>query len=146
VWVQEAGTNLPFHEVLQAVDGIPPITQGSHSLGQWEMRGDALYFNGGTSPVNIRLRYLAAFPVFFGCDLNYEHTYVPIKDCEDCVAAQAAYQYDIGQGSMSPEMIAGQLADYKDQIYQLRLSFVRAGQGKQVSRQPYRHDAGLIGY
>lgn len=64
LWEQQTGNQLPFVPMRQPQFGLPSRNQ-TFALGEWEWRGDRLYFVGILAPVTIRLRYLTALAQFF---------------------------------------------------------------------------------
>jgi hypothetical protein len=142
MWQRQTGTNLPFTPMEQAQFGLAPVYQGV-SLGQWEWRSDGLWMNGSTVNCDIRLRYQLKLNLFYGQNINYNTTYVPIQDCVAAVAYKAAYIIDFSLGSEVAPMLGAQ-AD--KEIAQLQNESVRRAQTIDYSRIPYGDDGGYDGF
>ena len=75
-----------------AVDGLPSVYQ-DFTLGQWEWRGNSIYWNGSTVEQDIRLRYEADIATY-ATSLNpslFATTYIPYVDCAQPLALYCAY-------------------------------------------------------
>ena len=136
---QQTGTGLPFVPMFQPPSGLSPVIQQTVCLGQWEWRGggqvgataataggDALWFVGSIAPVTIRIRYLAALTQFIS-PVNYDTTFVPIMDCEEAVAAKAAFKIARALSGITPAV-----SDIKADA-QLR-SFLQASKGNEFNQ------------
>src|SRR5690348_11875607 len=58
IWSRNSGTNLTYGKIDPASDGLPSMYQ-DYTLGQYEWRGDSIYFNGSLVSNDLRLRYEA---------------------------------------------------------------------------------------
>jgi hypothetical protein len=138
VWQRTSnGGNMSFSRIDEAADGLNPGKQSS-SLGQFEWRQNALWFNGSTVNMDIRVRYLMKANTFFGVTgAQYPNTLVPIQDCEDAVAYYCAYLYDLGNVGTSPIALEESKKLAEDAMFDLKNEIVRSMQGTDYHRQPY---------
>lgn len=142
VWQRQTNTNNPFNDLPQAQDGLISGYQ-NQGLGQWEWRQGALWMNGSIFNCDIRLRYQLKLPLFFGQNLNYSTTYVPIPDCVSAIAYKAAYIIAFSLGSdQAPSL--DQSA--KEAMQQLKNETVRRAQTVPYHRQPYGEPTGGFGF
>jgi len=137
VWERQTGTNNPFVPMIQPVFGLPSVNQGPRNK-VWEWRNDSIWMPGTISPVDLRLRYWCSLPTFFGSNIDFDNTYVPIIDCTDAVAYKTAYKYATMLGSPGA---AGVGTESARQMFQLKNQHVRRMQSMDFERIPYRgHD------
>jgi hypothetical protein len=138
VWQRATGTNLPFVELGQAQDGLTSGYQ-NYGLGQWEWRSDGLWMNGSIYNYDIRIRYQLKLPLFYGQNIDFSQTYIPIQDCVSAVAYKAAYIIAFSLGS--PQ--ATELKARADQeMFHLRNENVRRAQGVVYHRPGYQENCG----
>ena len=86
------GSGTCFSEVPNAVDGLMSVYQGV-TLGNWEWRGDALWFNGSQNTTDIELRYTGGVPTI-PTTLNpnlFATTLIPFLDCLEALSYRCAY-------------------------------------------------------
>jgi hypothetical protein len=58
LWQRSSGTGLPFTDFPECTTGLISRNQ-DFKLGEWEWRGDAIYWNGALVPKDVRIRYTA---------------------------------------------------------------------------------------
>jgi hypothetical protein len=139
VWQKITSTNLPFQPMPQAQDGLQPNWQGNR-LGEWEWRGDALWFNGAIQNCDIRIRYRLKLPLFRGAAIDYTTTYIPVQECVNAVAYKTAA---IIEDSLSnPDGAQKRDTQAGDFMFLLRNAKVRRAQGVQYHRPAYQEGQG----
>jgi len=136
IWERDASSNLDFGPISQAQNGLPSIYQ-SYSLGLWEWRGNAIYFNGAIIPKDMRMRYVASrlpkFPVTLDPKL-FPITYIPFPDTLDVLALRTAY---IFSESRLPAGGANELlAQYNEGVTKIAGDTVKRMQRTKFSRRP----------
>ncbi len=91
LYQRTTGTDLTFDEMNRAQAGLPSVNQ-DFSLGSWEWRSDAIYWNGSLVNKDIRLRYKQGFTAFTGSP-NFTTTQVPFLDSEEALSYFMAYKF-----------------------------------------------------
>lgn len=139
IWQRITSTNLPFKPVPQAQDGLPPNWQGNY-LGEWEWREDGIWFNGAIQNCDVRIRYRKKLSLFYGTNIDYSTTYIPLMGCTNAVANYAA---KIIEGSLSnPDVETKRETDANMHLGLLRNSKVRRNQGVPYHRPAYQEGQG----
>lgn len=141
VWQRQTGSNLPFTRVPQAQGAISSAIQGPY-MGQWEWRGDAIWFNGATQACDLRIRYQQTFPLPVGPNIDFSTTYIPVQDCVNVVAYKVASKFVMRLN----EPAAAQTFDAKakEEMQQLRNEQVRRAQSIDYGRQGYGSGTGFV--
>jgi len=87
---------VPMH---QAEDSLSPRMQ-YNSLGEWEWRTDGIWFHGALLQTDIRLRYLCTYTdlAFTAPTIDWNNTFVPIMDSQECIADKIAVRYSARLG------------------------------------------------
>lgn len=147
IWVQERATGslAQFHEIMPAKNGLPSLYQTT-SMGEWEWRGDALYFNGSVIPIDLRVRYRSNMLPQFPTTLNpssFATAYIPFPDCCDVVAYRIAY---IFTSARSEEKAESLLAGYQDGLNKIANRQTRSDQQTRYSREPYGNEGDAFGW
>jgi len=140
LWERATGTNDNFESMHQVQDGLPGQQQ-NQVLGKWEWRNNNINFMGATTQRDIRMRYYGALPTFFSSTLDFSSTYVPIFDCTDALAYMTAVKYARMLGSPG---LADLLAEYKNQMFQLKNATTRRAQSTNYHRKPFGNSSGDI--
>ena len=120
--------------------GIPGVLQ-SQLFSGWEMRQGALWLNGATAPVDLRIRCRITFPGFLSNpsnQINFATAYVPILDSRNAIMAKMLVHY---AGRFAPELAP--LADAAETKYmgKLRLEAIRSRQTQENVRPGYGDEA-----
>jgi hypothetical protein len=140
VWQRVTSTNLPYAPLPQAQDGLAPNWQGN-LLGAWEWREDGLWMNGSIQNCDIRIRGRKKLALFYGTNIDYSTTYIPLMGCTNAVAYKAAA---IIEGSLSnPEVEQKREAQADAHLMLLRNSKVRRAQGVPYHRPAYQEANGV---
>lgn len=142
VWQRLTNTNDPFQQMPQAQDGLISGYQ-NYGMGQWEWRQDGLWMNGSIYNCDIRLRYQLKLPLFYGQNIDFSKTYVPIQDCTSVVAYKAAFLIAFSLGS---PQAPGLDQKAKEEMLQLKNEIVRRAQTVPYHRQPYGEPTGGFGF
>jgi len=140
LWERVTSTNLPFRPLPQAQDGLAPAWQGN-LLGSWEWREDGIWFNGAIQNCDIRIRGRKKLSLFYGNNIAYSTTYIPLMGCTNAVAHYAAA---VIEGSLSnPEGETTRKDDANTHLGLLRNAKVRRSQGVSYHRQAYQEANGV---
>jgi hypothetical protein len=99
------GSSNPFVRMHQPQGGLSSQLQND-CFHDFEWRENQLYMRGAIVTRDIRLRYLAALPTFWGSNLDFANTYVPIQDSTDAIAYSLAQKYSEMLGGPQSETIA----------------------------------------
>jgi hypothetical protein len=139
IWQRITSSNLPFKPVPQAQDGLSPNWQGNY-LGEWEWREDGIWFNGALLNCDLRIRYLKKLSLFYGTNVDYSTTFIPLMGCVNAVANYAA---KIIEASLNnPDAEAKREADANMHLGLLRNAKVRRAQGVNYHRPAYQEGQG----
>ena len=92
VAARQTGSNLTYGRMNPAVDGLPSVYQ-DFTLGQWEWRGNSIYWNGSVIAQDIRLRYEADITTFATTldPATFDAVPVPYIDSAQPLALYCAY-------------------------------------------------------
>jgi hypothetical protein len=134
IWERATGAT-DFVPMEPATAGLPPCMQGS-SFRLWEWRGGSIWFPGATQPRDIRLRYSMKLPLYFGPNINFASTFIPLQDCVSAVAYKTAAKFAMRLQGSTPNSTA---LDTKAafEIGELQNESVRRQQRIAYHRQPY---------
>lgn len=101
LWERQSGTQDPFGLMKQSTGALTPRNQG-HRLGEWEWRGDAIWFNGATQLRDLRIRYICTFADLASSAIDWNLTYVPVMDSQEAIADKIVLRYAarLGSGSL----------------------------------------------
>ena len=135
--LQERGTgsDLPFHEMSQAQNGLPSIVQGE-SFGMWEWRSDGIWLPGAVQNRDLMLRYQVKFPLAQGPNVNFATTRIMIQDCVSAVAWKTAAKYSMRLSGATPTTAACD-AKAKEEMMQLQNEQIRRAQSIDYNRAAY---------
>lgn len=135
MWERATGSELPFQPMVQSQDGLPPGIQGPR-LHLWEWRSDGIWMPGSTMQRDIRLRSQTKLPLYFGPNIDWSTTYIPIMDCVSAVAYKTAAKYAMRLQGATPnwEALDNQA---KFEIGELQNEQVRRAQRVPYRRVPY---------
>ena len=135
MWERLSGTNNNFSQMRQPQDGLDPCQQNTN-FGYWEWRENKIYLPGATETRDVRLRYVATLPTFFG-SMDYANAYVPIQDSLDAVAYKVAHKYATMLGS---EMLKEIKEQAVEEMRQLKNAITRRAQSIEYNRAPFGGD------
>ena len=105
------------------------------------MRQGALWLNGATQPVDLRLRCRITFPDFLSNpsnQINFSTAYVPIIDSRNAIMAKMLVHY---AGRFAPELMTIAEAAETKYMGKLRLEAIRARQSQENVRPGYGDEA-----
>ena len=137
---RQTGANQDFAPVQHYPAGLPGILQGQLFSG-WEMRQGALWLNGATQQVDLRIRCRISFPTFESNptnQINFATAYVPIVDSGNAIEAKMRKRYAT---RFAPEMKADAIADDREFMGKLRLEAIRARQSQENTRPGFGDEA-----
>lgn len=137
---RQTNANQDFAPLQHYPAGLPGIMQGQLFTG-WEMRQGALWLNGATMQVDLRLRCRITFPDFLANPsnpINFATSYVPIVDSRNAIMAKMLIHY---AGRFAPELM--QVAEAAEMKYmgKLRLEAIRERQSQENVRPGYGDEA-----
>lgn len=135
---RQAGSNDIFHDMVQPVEGLESVKQWIYNR-QYEIKAGAIYVPGTIQPVDVQIRYKAAMPTFFGPNIDYKDTQIPILDCEEFVIYQTAQIIEYGLNGETPNTQSLQ-AKADDAMRDLKQSWVLRAQTKTFYRQEFEGD------
>jgi hypothetical protein len=136
MWERASGTNNVFHPMEQPAFGLRPGYQGPW-LRDWEYRQGGIWMNGATEARDLRLRYQLKLPLFYGPNIDFETTYIPIEDSGSAIAAKTVYKY--AQRLGSPQA-ADAKANAQEAMRQLKNAVTRRKQTITFNRRSYGDD------
>src|SRR5581483_9225447 len=139
MWERATGTQDIFQPMSQAQSGIPPGNQND-SFGLWEWRTDGIWMPGALITRDVRLRFRMSLPTFYGANINFTTTYIPILDSVEAVAFRVSALYARRLGSPLADSL---FADADKERNELRNEMVRRAQGVDYRRGSYGDDDGL---
>lgn len=140
LWQRITSSNLPYKPIPQAQDGLEPNWQGN-LIGSWEWREDGIWMNGALQKCDIRIRGRKKLSLFFGDNIDYSTTYIPLMGCTNAVANYAASIVDASLGNDTTA--AGFKADANLHLGLLRNAKVRRAQGVPYNRPAYQENNGV---
>lgn len=135
MWERQSGTSNPFGMMTQSAGALSPRNQ-THSLGEWEYRGNAIWMNGSTQLRDVRLRYIAMFPTIIlpSPAIDWANTFVPIRDSQEAIADKITVRYAMRLGG---DQLADAKAQAKSSITALRQQVTRTRQMIDYTRPSY---------
>lgn len=135
LWERSSGSSDDFSEMVDLTrhGGLPSRAQGV-TLGVWEWRADGLWFLGATQDVQIRLRYLKAYP-----DLTDSTSPVLVRNAQEALAYATAAAASWSRGSPLAEKWDAAAADA---IEDLIVAAVRREQQSARRRRPFSSRSG----
>ena len=140
MWERATSSGNPFCLMTQSQFGLSPRFQ-TQFLGDWEWRGDAIWLNGAIGARDIRIRYQAIFPQFFGPNIDYTSTLIPVMDCEEVVAYRVAADLAPSFGT-APPLIMGLEQKFLDAVADLRGEITRRAQSVNYRRMTFQGNQG----
>ena len=118
-----SGNPNPYVPMGEAVQALSPRAQ-QQSLGEWEWRTDGIWLHGALNSVDIRLRYLATYTDLANSSIDWNNTYVPIMDSQECIADKIAVRYSArlgGDALAEAKLAAGtSLLKLRQQVSRMR--------------------------
>jgi hypothetical protein len=135
LWERADGSSDDFAEMVDLTQhgGLPSRPQDT-TLSVWEWRADGIYFLGATQDVQIRLRYLKAYP-----DLTDASSPVLVRNAQEAIAYATAALAGWARGSPLAEKWDGAAADA---IEDLIAAAVRREQQSSRRRKPFSSRSG----
>lgn len=141
-----SGTGSQFVPLGQCNYGLQSLVQ-YQSLGGWEWRGDGIFMNGSTVPMDLRIRYTSSFPRFpltlkpkdvSPLTPQFNNTLIPFLDAQEPLSYLVAYMFCAPR---LPQNAAGELmANYKDCKDRIANRSVKQSQAVVVARQPFGNE------
>lgn len=137
----ETGSGLPFTKMTQPMEGLASRNQ-QPALGQWEWRGNALWFNGATTIRDIKLRYQKQEAnIIPGTD--YTTVYVDLPGAGNALSYLIGLRYVM---SRNPETAPILRAEADKYIREIIKTSVRQKQGISYQRRPFGDTANDLSY
>lgn len=145
LWNRQSGTQLTYTEIDQAESALESRYQG-FNLGEWEWRGDSLWWNGSLVSMDIRIRYIGAI-TFYGSSTpvsSFPTTTLPFRDCVTALAYLVAEKFAasrVPSGATNDLIVKAQKA-----IDDMANRYIRRGQSVVVERSAYGYDGDLFNW
>lgn len=135
VWTRISGTGLTYGKIDPAPDGLPSIYQ-DYTIGNYEWRGDKIYFNGSVVQQDMRLRYEAGLtPILTTLSPTlFPTTTVGFLEATQPLALYTAYVFI---KSKNPAAAPGILADYTQATAKIANRYVKMKQRTPHERQAF---------
>jgi len=132
LWERQTGSNLPFKEMTQPMEGLRSRSQAPE-LGQWEWRGNSLWFIGATTQRDVRVRYKKReAQIVAGTD--FTTIFIDLPGAGNTLAYMIAYRYVM---SRNPDTAPLVRAEVDRHVHEMIKRAVRQKQGIEFHRQPY---------
>jgi hypothetical protein len=143
LWQRNSGTGLTFGNFLPAEDGLGSHYQ-NNTFGNWEWRGDALYWNGALVQKDIRLRYLNTIQFFpTGTPASsFPTTSIPLRDSVSALALLCAEKFCAAR--LPEGATAGLLAKIELAINEVSNRYVRLKQHVGYGRDSFGDEESSI--
>lgn len=139
IWERSTGTGLSFTPVAHAVGGPLLSCNQNFSIGNWDWRGDAIFWNGALVAKDIRLRYVSQISFFEGLNpTDFPTTPLPFRESIDCLAYAVAE--DFAASRLPPGATADLQTKYKTELDKIINRQVRGMQGTSWRRVGYGED------
>lgn len=141
MWERQSGTNNPFGQMRQSSGSLSPRDQTT-CLGEWEWRTDGIWMNGATQQRDIRLRYICSYADLVSSSIDWTTTYVPVMDCQECVADKIAVRYAsrLGGDALTDAQVAAGRS-----LLKLKQQLTRDRQKISYVTPPYGQSSGRAG-
>lgn len=145
IWQRATNTGTTFGNLEQADDGLKSIYQ-DQTLGGWDWRGDALYFNGSIVNIDIRIKYEATIG-FYGniAPTAFSTTMIPFLDSLSALAYRCAYIFADAREPGTPGSTS-LLANYQAETGKMANRHTRQRQRTRFRRPAYGSEAGAFGW
>ena len=133
MWQRSSGTGLTMSEVTPAQAGLSSEYQ-DFSMGNWDWRNDAMYWNGALVAKDIRLRYKQAIANFTGSP-DFATTTIPFLDSEEPLSYLMAYKFSASTSGAAAA--ADLLQGYERSKGKIISRYIRIQQETYYHRQAY---------
>lgn len=145
VWERVSVASNVFNPISEAQAGLASRMQ-NQSLGEWEWRGDSLFFNGSTNTMDIRLRFYASTGLLASgvSPTTFPTTALPWLDSAQALAYWMAFEFC--QARVPPGGANDLLAGYRRAMLGVAARYVRRAQRVQYRRAPYGEEGTLFGW
>ena len=141
-----AGSGTNFAEVRRAERILPSIYQ-TQSMGEWDWRNDALYFNGSIVAMDLRVSYqstkLPKFPLSLPASA-FGATIIPFQDAMDVLAYRAAYIFSAAR--VGDQVAAGLKAASEEEANNLANIDTISKQSSRYGRDSYGEGGNAFGW
>ena len=146
IWQRTSGTNNRFADFHQTTSGIPSGQQ-SGTLGTWEWRGNAIYWNGSTQVNDIRLRFSCTNVIYTPDNADPEdfaNIQLPFIENAQPLSAWMAATFSGARPQTDPNQL---LQRYTQSMLGMANRIVRAKQAAPVERGTFEsNQAGVVGW
>lgn len=102
------------------------------------MRQNQLWMPGAVVNVDLRLRCRITFPDYFGTNINFTTTYVPIINCQNAVVAKMLVLY---ARRFAPEMYQTAVMEDEKFMMKMKREINRQRQSIENERAPFGQEA-----
>lgn len=151
LWERQSAETNNFEEIFQAPAGLNSVAQAG-SLGQWDYRGDAIYFNGSINTMDLRMRYYAAKGLVSptiqpsngqSWSQLFASIQVPWLDAVEPLAYHMAFEFC--QSQLPLGQAADLLRGYMTSMTGMAARMVRQSQRVRYNRSPYGDTGDVFG-
>jgi hypothetical protein len=132
MWERQTGSNLPFVPLHQPQEGLCSRNQWE-SFGEFELRGNAIWFPGATTPRDVRLRYKMR-EALIPAGADFTTIYIDLPGSLNTLAYMIAYRYVM---SRNPETAPIVRLEVDRHIKEMIRRTTRQKQGIAYKRRPY---------
>jgi len=139
LWQRQTGSGLPFTRMSQAREGLASCVQQQY-FGEWEYRGDSIYLNGATVPMDLRVRYELRFAQISPATPQnpWSGVQISVLASVNQLATIVAYLYARARGAAAAPAMK---ADAEEQIRLIENRYIRRAQAVPYHRKPYQDEA-----
>lgn len=150
IWQRQYQSNSTYTLLDESADALPSVFQ-NFTLGSWQWRGDAIYFNGSLTQMDIRLSYRAT-RAFISPNIQpnmFSSTMLPFLDCDEPLAYLVAYKFSSPRIPPSPiavQLVQDLLANYQSTMVRVANRWVKAAQRTPVGRASFGYEGDAFGW
>jgi hypothetical protein len=141
-WERVSGSGNVFRLFRQSDQALVSATQGV-GLGRWEWRNNAIYWNGSTQTIDVKLRFSCTNPVYTPDNADpgdFDSIFVPFIEDAQPIAAWMAYEFTRGRPLVDSSVF---MEAYSQSMLGMADRIVKAKQSGPVSRNNFDEDESM---
>jgi hypothetical protein len=138
-WQRTSLTNNPFGGFPQSESALMSGNQGS-SMGAWEWRGNAIWWNGSTQTNDVKLRFSCTNVVYTSSNADpadFDSIFLPFIEDAQPIAEWMAYKFTRSRPLVDSSVF---MEAYSQSMLGMADRIVKAKQAAPVSREDYGGD------
>lgn len=145
LWQRANGTGLTYTLVNQSETGLAKRFQ-NQQLGEWEWRGDSIYWNGSLVAMDIWIRYISSVTYYPGTTpvSSFPTTTLPFRDSVTALAYLMAEEFSGTRSMPGATVDLAKKAD--DAINEIANRYVRRSQSVVYEREAFGDEGGGGGW